>query len=203
MRLDGQLDTLTRAAGVVFDFNADPAHRRQNVVFPNGTTTEYGYDLLSRLSLIRLKRGATVLNDIAYESNNLNNRTSRTENGMRLEYAYDDLSRLNTVNRTLPTAALLEQYSYDQVGNRLSALGVPGTWTLQRSQRAARRTTASTSPTTSTATRGRAAAHRTASYSWDVENRLNRVSENGTEIVQFEYDPLGRRVTKTPPAGPA
>ena len=67
--LDGQLNTLTRAAGVIFDFNTDSAHRRQNVTFPNGTTTEYSYDLLSRLSLIRLKQGATVLNDIAYESN--------------------------------------------------------------------------------------------------------------------------------------
>lgn len=74
--------------------------------FPNGTLTEYGYDPLSRLSLIRLKLGATVLNDIAYESNDLNNRTSRTENGTRLEYAYDHLSRLDTVTQTLPTNVL-------------------------------------------------------------------------------------------------
>jgi RHS repeat-associated protein len=39
-------------------------------------------------------------------------------------------------------------------------------------------------------------------YSWDVENRLDRVSENGTEIAQFEYDPLGRRVVKSPVSSP-
>lgn len=197
---DGQLNTLTRAAGVVFDFNPDPAHRRQNVIFPNGTTTEYGYDPLSRLSLIRLKRGATVLNDIAYESNDLNNRTSRTENGTRLQYTYDDLSRLDTVNQTLPTSVLKEDYSYDPVGNRLTALGVPGLWSYNERNEL-------TSYNGINFTYDLNGNQRTRSgppnrvYSWNVENRLDRVSENGAELVQFEYDPLGRRVTKTPIPG--
>jgi RHS repeat-associated protein len=197
---DGQLNTLTRAAGVVFDFNTDSAHRRQNVSFPNGTTTEYSYDLLSRLSLIRLKLGATVLNDIAYESNDLNNRTARTENGTRLQYGYDDLSRLLNVNRTLPTAALLEQYTYDRVGNRLSALGVPGAWSYnERNELTSYNGINFTYDLNGNQTNRSGPPNRV--YSWDVENRLTRVSENGTELVTFEYDPLGRRVVKTVLAG--
>jgi YD repeat-containing protein len=126
---DGELANLTRASGVVFNIVTDAAHRRQSVSFPNGTTTEYAYDTLSRVAQVRLQHGATTLNDIAYESNDLNNRTSRTENGTRLEYTYDALSRLDTVQQTQPTPSVLkEDYSYDPVGNRLTALGVPGVW---------------------------------------------------------------------------
>jgi RHS repeat-associated protein len=195
---DSQLDTITRAAGVVFDFNPDPAHRRQNVVFPNGTTTEYGYDLLSRLSLIRLKRGATVLNDIAYESNDLNNRTSRTENGTRLQYGYDDLSRLLTVNRTLPTVALLEQYGYDKVGNRETALGVPGTWSYNdRNELTSYNGINFTYDLNGNQLTRSGTPSRT--NTWDVENKLTAVTDGGVTKAQFEYDPLGRRVAKTVP----
>ena len=198
---DGELDTITREPGVVFDFNPDAAHRRQSVSFPNTTTTEYGYDSLSRLSLIRLKRGATVLNEIAYESNDLSNRTSRTENGIRLGYDYDDLSRLEWVDRTAPTPTVRqEQYSYDAVGNRLSALGVPGAWSYNdRNELVSynginfgydlngNQTSRSGSPART--------------YAWDVENRLTSARDNGVSVASFEYDPLGRRVAKTTSAG--
>jgi RHS repeat-associated protein len=195
---DSQLNTLTRATGVVFDFNADVAHRRQNVMFPNGTTTEYSYDLLSRLSLVHLKRGATVLNDVAYESNDLNNRTARTENGVRLQYGYDNLSRLLAVNRTLPTAALLEQYTYDQVGNRQTALGVPGTWSYNdRSELTSYNGISFTYDLNGNQLTRSGTPSRT--NTWDVENRLTAVVDGGVTKAQFEYDPLGRRVAKTVP----
>ena len=197
-QLDAELDTLTRAAGVVFDFNPDAAHRRQNVAFPNGTTTEYSYDGLSRLSLIRLKKGAVVLNDIAYESNDLNNRTSRTENGTRLQYTYDDLSRLDLVEKTLPAPTVVqEDYSYDPVGNRLTAFGVPGLWSYnERNELTSYNGINFTYDLNGNQLTRSGTPNRV--YSWDVENRLQRVSENGTELVQFEYDPLGRRVAKGP-----
>ena len=134
---DGELETITRAPGVAFVFTPDAAHRRQTMTFPNGTTTEYEYDLLSRLSRIRLKRGAVVVSDIAYESNDLDNRTSRAEDGTRLQYGYDELSRLLTVDRTLPTPAVRqEEYTYDPVGNRLDGTRRPRSVELQRPQRA-------------------------------------------------------------------
>ncbi|MGE0452525.1 MAG: RHS repeat-associated core domain-containing protein [Vicinamibacteria bacterium] len=38
-------------------------------------------------------------------------------------------------------------------------------------------------------------------YEWDVENRLKRVLVGGAEVARFAYDPLGRRIEKTTPAG--
>ena len=199
---DGELDTITRAPGVVFDFNPDAAHRRQSVSFPNTTTTEYGYDLLSRLSLIRLKRVATVLNEISYESNDLDNRTSRTENGTRLEYEYDELSRLECGGPygSTPTVRQ-EQYSYDSVGNRLTRAG--------RSGRAGATTTATNCrrynginfgyDLNGNQTSRSGSPART--YVWDVENRLTSARDNGVSVASFEYDPLGRRVAKTTSAG--
>lgn len=199
---DGELNMITREAGVVFDFNPDAAHRRQSVVFPNGTTTEYGYDSLSRLTLLRLKRGAIVLNDIAYESNNLDNRISRTENGTRLEYEYDDLSRLEWVDRTAPTpTARQEEYTYDSVGNRLTALAIPGTWTYSD-----RNELLSQSGITFGYDLNGNQVSRSSgpirTYVWNVENRLTAARDaDGATVAGFEYDPLGRRVAKTTSAG--
>ena len=153
---------------------------------------------MARLSLVRLKRGVTVLNEITYESNDLNNRTSRTENGTRLQYGYDDLSRLLTVNRTLPKAALVEQYTYDPAGNRGTALGVPGPWVYNE--------------------RNELTSYNGINFTYDLNGnqihaqRLHQThvlfmgrgepaqtesdERDGTELVQFEYDPLGRRVVK-------
>jgi RHS repeat-associated protein len=33
-------------------------------------------------------------------------------------------------------------------------------------------------------------------YTWDAENRLKRVENNGVEVASFEYDAIGRRVEK-------
>jgi RHS repeat-associated protein len=199
--LDGELDTITRTPGVLFNFDPDAAHRRQALSFPNGTTTQYGYDLLSRLALVRLTRGATVLSDIAYESNDLGNRTSRTENGTRLEYGYDLLSRLETVDRTLPIPVVRqEEYTYDAVGNRLSALGIPGAWTYSdRNELLSYNGITFGYDLNGNQTSRSGSPART--YVWDVENRLAAARDNAINVASFEYDPLGRRVAKTTSAG--
>ena len=79
---------MTRAAGVVFSLPPTiPPIAASTLSYPNNTTTEYGCDLLSRLSLIRLEKRPAVLSEISYESNDLDNRTARTEDGTRLSTA--------------------------------------------------------------------------------------------------------------------
>jgi len=168
------------------------------VAFPNGTTTEYGYDFLSRLTSVRLKRGTTLLHDITYEWDDLDRRTGRTENAWRQDYGYNELSRLISVQSATgdgPTV-LTEQYTHDEAGNRLTALGVPGPWSYgdRNELLSYDGITFVYDDNGNLFSRSKSPAR---TYAWDVENRLLGASEHGDPVATFGYDPLGRRVTKT------
>jgi YD repeat-containing protein len=113
-------------------------------------------------------------------------------------FAYDAIYQLLQVTQSgQPT----ETYSYDDVGNRLSSLGVspysydnsnqldsqPGvTYTYNGNGNLISKTDSSGAT----------------SYTWDVENRLASVTLPGSGgTVTYQYDPFGRRIEKIAPTG--
>ena len=91
---------------------------------PNGISTSYSYDSLSRLLSVLHQAGGATLDGASYTYDNAGNRTSKTNylDGTTSNYSYDALYQLLQVTQGSVTS---ETYSYDAVGNRLSSLSVP------------------------------------------------------------------------------
>src|SRR5712692_10486399 len=130
-----RLQTLTPPAAFAstgnFGFSYDALSRRTQLTRPNAVTTTYGYDTLSRLLNVTHKKGTTTLDGATYTVDSAVNRLSRTPlpSGTASNYAYDAIYELTGVTQGHSTT---ESYTYDAVGNRLSAYHSSG-WTYNSS----------------------------------------------------------------------
>ncbi len=167
---------------------------------PNGVSTGYQYDSLSRLLSVLHQLGGATMDGASYTVDAAGNRTAKTDQRAQgtSNYSYDAIYELTQVVQGANTT---ESYSYDAVGNRLSSLGVspyaynssneltskPGaTYTYDNNGN-------SITKTDSTGT---------TSYAWDFENRLTTVTLPGSGgTVSFKYDPFGRRIYKSSSSG--
>jgi len=184
----------------VFTFGYDGASRRTSLSYPNGVVTTYGYDTLSRLTNVTTKLGTTVIAASTYTHDDAGNRLTKTTESYSESYDYDPTYRLDTVTRDF---VLTEDYGYDAVGNRLSALNYP-TWTYND-----RNELQSFNGTTFTfdlngRTVTKAEPTGTWDYTWTWEDHLHSVDRDGAWVASLRYDSLGRRVFKgTAPASRA
>ena len=85
----------------------------------NGTTTEYGYDSLNRLTnLLHQASTVGVISSFAYQYNNADQRTQVTrEDGRAIDYTYDSIGQLTAAHGSRPGYNF--EYNYDPVGNPL------------------------------------------------------------------------------------
>ncbi|HWZ44719.1 MAG TPA: RHS repeat-associated core domain-containing protein [Candidatus Saccharimonadales bacterium] len=118
------------------------------------------------------------------KTNKLNNVTSN--------FVHDNLYQLTGVTQGTSTT---ESYTYDAVGNRLSAVG--GTsYSCNASNDLLGAGPASYTYDDNGNTLTKTDASGTTAYAWDFENRLKSVTLPGDTSVTFRYDPLGRRIQK-------
>ena len=181
-------------------FGYDDANRRTALLYPNLMEAFYGYDTLSRLTAVLhydvTTTPATLRTYASYNPYDAaGNRTIRAIPSYSDSYGYDSLYRLTSVTRS---GTLTEQYTYDSVGNRLSALGDP-TWTYgdRNELQSHSGTTFVYDPSGNGNLISRADSSGNWAFEWTVENLLKRVTKNGTEVARFTYDPLGRRISRT------
>jgi RHS repeat-associated protein len=199
-----RLQTLTPPAAFSgtgnFGFSYDALSRRTQMTRPNGLKSVYAYDNLSRLLSVLHQSGATTLDGASYTVDNAGNRATKTDQlaGVTSNYTYDPLYELTQVTQGVNTT---ESYSYDQVGNRLSSLGVsPYNYNASNELTSIPGTTYTYdyNGNTLTSTTG----SNTTSYTWDFENRLSSVTLPGSGgTVTFKYDPFGRRIDKSSSSG--
>jgi len=180
----GQLASLTDPKGNTWAFNYDKYGRLSDTVNPLGQRKNYGYDRMSRL---------TGLEDPA---------------GNRTVYTYDALGRVVGKEVRAPSGdAALTSYTYDPVGNMLSAssdgsaarfaydpLNRPvkaeqsfggGTYTLRYTYDAVGNRTAMSTPWGEY------------NYTYDALNRLTSIVNPQGINVTLAYDAVGRRTRKT------
>ncbi len=181
-----------------FGFSYDALSRRTQMTRPNGISSNYSYDSLSRLLSVLHQAGGSTIDGAVYTVDAAGNRTSKADQlaGVTSNYAYDAIYQLTQVAQGANTT---ESYSYDAVGNRLSSLGV-SPYSYNPSNEMTATPTAmyvydangnTTSKTDSTGT---------TQYAWDFENRLTSVTLPGSGgTVTLKYDPLGRRIEKISP----
>jgi RHS repeat-associated protein len=222
----GRLDIVTDPAGRTYDFAHDPNGNRQEVVYPNGVVTSYGYSNLNRLTSLSTIHPASGRNiqSYAFTLGPAGNRTRIVESqGLpqqrTLDYSYDALYRLTgeSVSESLGLV-YSKAFAYDPVGNRqqqtttLGPAGAPGpnlqpgtiAYGYDTRDRLLAETRAPNPATSYTFdTNGNLTSKDgEATYTWDHENRLIRVAKTDGTVVDYAYDADGNRVsTTTTPAG--
>lgn len=158
----------------------------------------YQYDAASRLT--QVAQGSLTVG-LGYD--NANRRTSLTyPNGTSTSYAYDVASRLTNITHNGPSALIEElTYTYDRAGNRISLTRTNGTASLlpnavaSATYDAANEQITFAGATLSYDPNGNLTNDGMNSYNWDARNRLMGLSGGAT--ASFNYDPLGRRMSKT------
>jgi len=119
--------------------------------------------------------------------------TKSTEHGM-YSYTYDELYRLiGAHNPTLED----EAYTYDPVGNRTTAAGIPGEWTYNANNELLGYADISFEYDANGNTIKNVLNSTIADYTYNIENRLSRYEESSDGTVsEYYYDPFGRRLWK-------
>jgi len=99
-------------------------NRPTEVILPGGSKREYAYDPLMRVKSITAKDPAqNILLNYQYNYDKMDNITAKVTEHGEYDYGYDDLYRLTGADNPVQTD---EGFTYDAVGNRLTADDVPG-----------------------------------------------------------------------------
>jgi len=198
-----RLQTLTPPAAISggnFGFAYDALSRRTSLTRPNTVNTSYGYDNLSRLLSVTHARGGVTLDGATYTVDNAGNRTAKSDlyAGVTTNYGYDNIYELLSATQGGSTT---ESYTYDPVGNRLTALG-SAAWSYNTSNELNSRPGASYAFDANGNTLSKNDSTGITAYTWDFENRLTSVILPGSGgTVNFKYDPFWRRIYKSSASG--
>ena len=200
-----RLTSLTDANSGQFGFGYDALSRRTSLTRPNGVATSYSYDSLSRLLSV-LHNGGSLPGSTSYTYDAAGNRLTKTAvqqaspNPVSVlsQYSYDGIYELT---QAVVSGSVAESYTYDAVGNRLTSAG-PTSYNYNASNELTSSSTATYTYDNNGNATSKTASTGTTSYTWDFENRLSSVTLPGTGgTVNFEYNPFGRRIYKSSPAG--
>ncbi|HKS71707.1 MAG TPA: RHS repeat-associated core domain-containing protein, partial [Terriglobales bacterium] len=197
---DNRLTSLASATSGSFSFSYDGLSRRTSITRPDGISANYTYDSLSRLLSVLDQTRKATLDGAAYTYDPAGNRLSRQDyrTGTMSNFAYDAIYQLLQVTQAgQPT----ETYSYDDVGNRLSSLGV-SPYSYDSSNQLNSQPGVTYSYDSNGNLLSKTDSNGTTSYTWDAENRLSSVTLPGSGgTVTYQYEPFGRRIEKVSPSG--
>ncbi len=190
----GRLTNIVSPAdSTTIGFTYDNANRPETRTFPNGVTTTYTFDRMSRLTRLTDTSQTATLFDRQYEYNNANQIESVTEPGKVRNFSYDFVNRLTGM--TSPTEPA-ESYNFDKVGNR-TASHRSANYGYETGQfnRVNSTDTAGYVYDQNGNIRMKAEGKELWRYQWDFDNRLVSASTR-KQTVRYKYDALGRRIQR-------
>ena len=170
-------------------------NRPASVTLPGGSTKDYVYDPLMRVESITAKDPAqNVLMNYQYTHDKMDNITSKATEHGNYTYGYDELYRLASVdNPTLDD----EGFTYDPVGNRLTAADVTGDWTYNANNELGSYDNVSFVYDDNGNMVQKTEGAEVTNFIYNVEDRLVRVEEGSSMVIaEYYYDPFGRRLWK-------
>jgi RHS repeat-associated protein len=178
-------------------YTYDNAGRRTAMSVAGQNPISYSYDSDNRLT--QITQGAS---NVVLAHDNDSRRTSLTlPNGVTATYGYDADSELSAINYQLGSTLLGNlTYTYDLAGRRTSVggsfakTGTPSA-VASASYNADNQLAQFGSASLSSDANGNVTSDGTHTYTWDARDQL--VSIGGAVSASFQYDPFGRRVTKT------
>jgi len=175
-----QYDSLNRLVNVInpdsqtVGYMYDAVSNRIQITYPDDKTMAYGYDANNRLTGVTGWDGH--ITGYSYDANsNLIGMTY--PNGMNTEYLYDENNQLiELINENSTQVVSSFEYTLDAVGNRVSV----AEWFSDRFE------SESGIPQVLTT-----------NYEYDNLYRLTQVNYPVDEIVSYNYDPMGNRISMT------
>jgi RHS repeat-associated protein len=198
-----QLKQATLANGEVIKWSDYHWFMPSKVTYPNATQTKQ-YDSLQRPLLIGLTANRKTLLNRQYSYDKVGNITRiATENGEN-NYQYDLLDQLTLAKPNIElqkNGLTVESYSYDAIGNRIGSAQQLGKWQYNKFNQlikwgeGASQTTLTYTPNGQLATE--VSADKKLSYHYNAAERLISVNDETTELATYQYDPFGRRISKT------
>lgn len=198
-----QLKQAVLANGEVINWSNYQWFMPTKVTYPNATKTNR-YDALQRPLLIGLMNANKTLLDRQYTYDKVGNITrTQTENGEN-NYQYDLLDRLTLAKPSTELQNLgvaVESYSYDAIGNRVGSAQQLGDWTYNSFNQLIQWGEGKNQTALTYTQNGQLAtevkADKQLSYQYNAADRLVSVSNGTTELASYQYDPYGRRISKT------
>ncbi|MEM7785178.1 MAG: RHS repeat-associated core domain-containing protein [Planctomycetota bacterium] len=204
-----QIESVSSGSGST-SYTYDAIGNLTVTALPNGTIETRSYTANGLLAAIVVEdANGSIIDSITYEFDNAGKRIGSVDaDGRSVDYRYDAIGRLvfESISESGLTLKTIE-YAYDAVGNRVSKLdSVEGLSTYQYNENDQLIsevlngvTTVYTYDANGNQLSERTSASDSTVYSWDTDNRLVSVvttSPTGTEIVEYEYDHQGNRVSR-------
>nr|WP_275994356.1 RHS repeat-associated core domain-containing protein [Argonema antarcticum] len=206
-----RLKTVTSSQGTTTYFY-DVAGNLVKTELPNGVVETRDYDELNRLKLVKNVKDGVGISSFDYTLDLVGHRRVVSEqNGRKVEYEYDSLYRLTKETITDAVAGnRVVEYTYDKVGNRLtkndSVEGIT-TYTYDDNDRLKMEELNQNNVVVQTIEyryddNGNLKSRikngvEEVSYTWDKENRLIGVIKASGEVISYQYDSDGIRVSST------
>ena len=170
-------------------------NRPASMMLPGGSTKQFEYDPLMRVKEITAKDpGQNMLLNYQYTYDKMDNIASKqTEHG-NYAYGYDNLYRLTTVDNPVQDD---EAFTYDPVGNRLTAADTSGDWTYNLNNELGGYDDVSYVYDANGNMTQKTVSGVVTKFFYNLDDRLERVEDGvGTVIATYYYDPFGRRLWK-------
>ena len=193
-RLGRLISEQTPQGTATYDY--DPANRRTSMTVAGQTFVSYNYDNANRLT--QIAQGAATVS-FAYDSGN--RRTSLTlPNGIVMSYGYDNASELTGITYTNGGTTLgTLTYAYDlagrrtQMGGSYAQIGLP-LGVSEAEYNANNQLTEWGTASPSYDANGNMTSDGVNTLTWNSRNQLASMNSSA---ISFQYDPYGRRSTKT------
>jgi RHS repeat-associated protein len=187
-----RLTTLTDEASNNFTFAYDNANKLISRVAPNGVTSSYDYDGMSRLTRLKHYTTGGTLYDDQFSYNTANQISQIAGLAQTRVFTYDNINRLTGVS---VGGTPVESYTYDAVGNR-TASHLSSSYTMGSFNRLTATNSATYSYNANGSMTGKTEGLVNWTYGWDRENKMVSAGD-GTTSVSYQYDALGRRIKRT------
>jgi RHS repeat-associated protein len=172
-------------------FGYDNADRLTSRNYPNGVSTTYEYDGMSRLKRLKDVSSTATLFDRQYRYNNASQIDQITEPALTRTIGYDFVNRLTSVTAS---NSQNESYNFDDVGNRTSSHR-SASYGYQPFNKVITTATANYVYDANGNMVSKAEGSNFWRYGFDYENRLVSASTR-KQTVRYRYDALGRRVQR-------
>ncbi|OPY73987.1 MAG: tRNA(Glu)-specific nuclease WapA precursor [Syntrophorhabdus sp. PtaU1.Bin002] len=211
---NGQKKSLTMPDGTVYEYTYDANNQPSTIsipgigvmtwnqytwnmpaaiTLPGGTTRQIAYSPLMQPKTIAVKDPAqNTLMQYGYTYSPAGNITKKTTEQGEHAYQYDPLYRLT--NATSPVIAT-ETFTYDPAGNRLTSADVSN-WNYNNNNELTSYNGVTYEYDANGNTTKKTDATGVAAFTYDIDNRLIGVTQNGSAVAAYCYDPFGRRLSK-------
>jgi len=197
---DGQLKSITDPAFKKTDFYYQNG-LLDKVVYPNGTETNYSYDLNDRTTqLVNKKTDGAIISIFEYLYDPVGNKAQMTDDEGVHTYQYD---MTNQVTRVDYPDGTYNEYTYDAAYNRSTLTTLEGTidYTYDKNNRMLAAGIKSYTYDNNGNQLTETANGVTTAYQYDLKNQLAQINYGDGSSNEFTYNVSGQRITKTDSKG--